>query len=92
MAFYWARRTANLLGFMQRVHAAARLAVHPIFLFFKPWHEAKISMKSSPRGRAIKNSADEDPEGYSTILDAPMCNGGLVLSFEPFLSGQMSTR
>jgi hypothetical protein len=41
---------------------------------------------------AIKNSADEDPEGYSTVLDAPMCNGGLVLSSEPFLSGQMSTR
>jgi hypothetical protein len=29
---------------------------------------------------AIKNSADEDPEGYSTILDAPLCNGGLVSS------------
>ncbi len=27
---------------------------------------------------AIKNSPDDVPEGKSTILDAPMCNGGLV--------------
>ena len=42
-------------------------------------------MKSDPKGNAIKNSADEDPEGYSTILDAPMCNGGLVSSIRTIL-------
>jgi len=41
---------------------------------------------------AIKNSADDVPEGKSIILDAPMCNGGLVLPSKPFMSGQMSTR
>ncbi len=42
----------------------------------------RSSMKNVfPRGSAIKNSADEDPEGYSTNLDTPMCNGDLV----PFL-------
>ena len=44
------------------------------------------------RRSAIKNSADEDPEGYSTVLDAPLCNGGLVLPFKSFLSDRMSTR
>ena len=34
---------------------------------------------------AIKNSADEDPEGYSTVLDAPLCNGGLVLPSKAIL-------
>ncbi len=49
-------------------------------VFFKTKHEAQLLMKSIFReGKfAIKNSAGEDPEGYSTILDAPMCNGGLV--------------
>jgi hypothetical protein len=27
----------------------------------------------------IKNSAGETPGGASTVLNAPMCNGGLVL-------------
>jgi hypothetical protein len=40
--------------------------------------KAMLTMKRFPKGSAIKNSADEDPEGYSTILVAPMCNGGLV--------------
>jgi len=62
-------------------------------LFFMPPHKAMITMKSGT-GKpvdAIKNSADEDPEGYSTVLDAPMCNGGLVLPITPFLSGILST-
>ena len=43
-----------------------------------------------PEGKdAIKNSASEDPEEYSTVLDAPMCNGGLVLHRNPFLSGYL---
>ena len=59
-----------------------------VYLFFKPRHEVKISMKSDSRRKdAIKNSADEDPEGYSTILDAPMCNGGLVSPTKLFMSG-----
>ena len=50
----------------------------------------KISMKSAPRRKkAIKISADEDPEGYSTILDAPMCNGGLVSPTKLFMSSSM---
>jgi hypothetical protein len=28
---------------------------------------------------AIKNSANQDPEGYWTKLDSAMCNAGLVL-------------
>jgi hypothetical protein len=40
---------------------------------------------------AIKNSADEDPEGYSTVLDASLCNEGLVLPIPPFMSGILST-
>ncbi len=49
-------------------------------LFFEIKHEAQLSMKSKFHKEriAIKNSAGEDPEGYSTILDTPMCNGGLV--------------
>jgi hypothetical protein len=46
-----------------------------------------ITMKSGT-GKpvdAIKNSADEDPEGYSTILVTPMCNGGLVSQFGAIL-------
>lgn len=45
-------------------------------LFFKPRHKANILMKSNPEGKAIKNSADEDPEGYSIVLDPPLCDGG----------------
>jgi hypothetical protein len=52
-------------------------------------HNEKWTDKSV---EAIKNSADDVPEGKSTILDAPMCNGGLVSQFEPFMSGQISTR
>jgi hypothetical protein len=47
-------------------------------LFFMALRKAMLTMKRFPKGSAIKNSADEDPEGYSTILVAPMCNGGLV--------------
>ena len=51
-----------------------------------PPRKATITMKSEGQDApvdAIKNSADEDPEGYSIILDAPLCNGGLVLSIKP---------
>jgi len=58
-----------------------------------PPRKAMLTMKSGT-GKpvdAIKNSADEDPEGYSMILVAPMCNGGLVSSVTPFMSGTLST-
>jgi hypothetical protein len=63
-------------------------------LFFKTQLEASVSMKRSVSRRmsAIKNSPDEDPEGYSTILDAPMCNGGLVSPLEAFLIAPVSRR
>jgi len=35
---------------------------------------------------AIKNSNDEDPVGYSTVLDSSVCNEGLVLQNPWFLS------
>ena len=59
-------------------------------LFFKDSSRPHLNEKS--QREAIKNSADDVPEGKSTILDAPMCNGGLVLPSKPFMSGQMSTR
>jgi hypothetical protein len=46
-------------------------------LFFKRSARPRLNEKISQR-EAIKNSADDVPEGKSTILDAPMCNGGLV--------------
>lgn len=41
---------------------------------------------------AIKNSAREDPEGYSTTLDSTLCNVGLVLYLKEFLSAPDRTR
>ncbi len=67
------------------------ISKHP--LFFNSKHEAQISMKRSSKvKKATKNSPDEDPEGYSTILNAPMCNGGFVSQAKPFVSGQLSRR
>jgi len=46
--------------------------------------QGQISMKrknvyASASVCAIKNSVDEDPVGYSTVLDSSVCNEGLVL-------------
>jgi hypothetical protein len=41
---------------------------------------------------AIKNFPDRDPEGYRTILHAPMCNGGVVSPTELFMSSLLPRR
>lgn len=63
-----------------------------ITLFFKPWHQAMISMKRVPKGSAIKNSAIQDPEGYWPMLESPMCNGALALGPRIFMSILAITR
>jgi hypothetical protein len=50
-------------------------------LFLESWLEAhelneKVVLQEED---AIKNSANQDPEGYWTKLDSAMCNAGLVL-------------
>ena len=64
--------------------STSSLSTHPIslfffFFFFKPQLKSQVlnEKKVIPK-EAIKNSPDGDPEGYPTILVAPMCNGGLV--------------
>lgn len=67
-----------------------RLIESPIF--FKPRHQAMISMKRVPKGSAIKNSAIQDPEGYWPMLESPMCNGALALGPRIFMSILAITR
>ncbi|RKF59627.1 hypothetical protein GcC1_173043 [Golovinomyces cichoracearum] len=49
-------------------------------------------MKNEYSCLAIKNSPDDVPEGKSTTLDSPLCNGGLESSLEAFLSAPVSRR